>query len=86
MKHSDLITTWTKRTQKENPAAELDKESFEYSKRHYSGERGVADGQRIGRFSEIQGRGCEAERRLREEGWLSCCEGRDVEELDLPIA
>jgi hypothetical protein len=29
MKHSDLITAWTKRTQKENPAAELDKESLE---------------------------------------------------------
>jgi Helicase conserved C-terminal domain len=29
MKHSDLITAWTKRTQKENPAAELDKEPLE---------------------------------------------------------
>jgi hypothetical protein len=29
MRHSDLITAWTKRTQKEDPSADLEKQSLE---------------------------------------------------------
>jgi hypothetical protein len=35
MRHSELITAWTRRTQKENPSADLEKESLEDALNEY---------------------------------------------------